>query len=252
MKIIKFRKKNGPSSYGILEYPNIYPAEISPSGKISSERKRVLDISEAHLLVPCEPSKVVLAGLNYKDHAAELGMELPSEPVIFLKPISSLLPTLGNIICPGMSERVEYEGEMAVVIGKKCKDISEKDAAGHILGYTCLNDITARDLQKRDGQWTRSKSFDTFCPVGPVIETEMDPMNAEIKLMLNGKIKQHSNTSNLIFGVNYLVSFISKVMTLYAGDIISTGTPPGVGPVKIGDEVAVDIENIGRLVNKVV
>lgn len=202
--------------------------------------------------IPWRPKKIILAGLNYKDHAKELGMKLPLEPAIFLKPATSIIGPNENIVYPPGVRRLDYEAELALVIKRKCKFVKEKDAPNYILGYTCLNDVTARDLQKKDVQWTRAKSFDTFCPLGPFIETELDPSNLEIKLYLNGKIKQSSNTRNLIFRPAKLVSFISGIMTLLPGDIIATGTPPGVGPMKAGDAVKVEIEGIGSLTNKVV
>jgi len=199
-----------------------------------------------------KPSKIVAVGLNYIDHAKELNMKLPDEPIIFLKPGSSVIFNNEKIKYPKMSKQVDYEAELAVVIGKKCKNVSEKNAKKYILGYACLNDVTARDLQKKDGQWTRAKSFDTFCPLGPRIVSGINPANLKIELFLNGELKQSSNTKNLIFKIGELVSFISKIMTLEKYDVIATGTPVGVGPVKIGDKIEVKIEKIGTLINYVV
>jgi 2-keto-4-pentenoate hydratase/2-oxohepta-3-ene-1,7-dioic acid hydratase in catechol pathway len=187
-----------------------------------------------------KPSKIICVGLNYRDHAKELGMEIPRYPVIFLKPPSALIGDGDSIVYPSQTKNLHYEAELAVVIGKKGK-----------LGFACANDVTARDLQKLDGQWTRAKSFDTFCPVGPRIVSDLDPDRLDIQLYLNGELKQSSNTSNMIFGVDYLVSFISQIMTLEPDDIILTGTPPGVGPMRVGDRVEVEIEGIGKLVNNV-
>ena len=199
-----------------------------------------------------KPSKIVAVGLNYVDHARELGMELPRNPVIFLKAPSALIYNNDPIIYPPMTQELHYEAELAVIIKDRIKNIQPEQSMEHVLGFTCANDVTARDLQKLDGQWTRAKSFDTFCPVGPEIVSGIDPSHLDIKLYLNGEIKQSSNTSNMIFKVDYLISFISQVMTLEPEDIILTGTPVGVGPMKVGDEVVVEIEGIGKLANKVI
>ena len=237
--------------WGVLEGSHINVLRDSPYQKIQPTFKRIL-ASNVKLLAPANPTKIILAGLNYKDHARELKMKIPSEPVIFLKPPTALIGHNDPIIYPKGVKRLDYEAELAVVIKKRAKDIETKDAKKYILGYTCLNDITARDLQKKDGQWTRAKSFDTFCPIGPWVETEFSPEKATIKLYVNGKVKQDSSTSNFIFSVDYLVSFVSKVMTLLPGDVISSGTPPRVGPLKKKDTVEVEIEGIGRLKNKII
>ena len=199
-----------------------------------------------------KPSKVIAVGLNYRAHAGELKMETHSEPIIFIKPRTSVIWNGQKIKYPKMSKRVDYEAELAVVIGKRCKNVSEINAKKYILGYTCLNDVTARDLQKKDCQWTRAKSFDTFCPIGPHIVSGIDPDNLKIELLLNDRIKQSSSTKYLIFKVEELVSFISQVLTLEPYDVIATGTPVGVGPMKPGDKVEVKIEKIGTLVNYVI
>lgn len=199
-----------------------------------------------------KPSKIIAVGLNYIDHAKELKMNPPPEPIIFLKPSSAVIWNNRKIKYPKMSQQVDYEAELAIVMGKKCKNVSQKNAKKYILGYTCLNDVTARDLQKKDGQWTRAKSFDTFCPIGPHIVSGIDPDNLRIELFLNGKLKQSSNTKNLIFKTEKLVSFISEIMTLEKYDVIATGTPSGIGPVKSGDKVEVKIEKIGILINYVI
>jgi 2-keto-4-pentenoate hydratase/2-oxohepta-3-ene-1,7-dioic acid hydratase in catechol pathway len=178
-------------------------------------------------------------------------MPLPKEPIIFIKPATALIGPGEDIIYPEMSERVDYEAELAIVVGKKCKDVSKEDALNYVGGFTCLNDVTARDLQKKDGQWTRAKGFDTFCPVGPKVVEDIDPNNVKIQSFLNGELKQDSNTSNFIFKVEEVVSFISKIMTLNSGDIIATGTPSGIGPMKKGDKIEVKIEGIGTLRNYV-
>ena len=199
------------------------------------------------------PTKIICVGLNYRDHAKELKMEIPASPVIFLKPPTTVIGDGENIVYPDwMTKELHYEGELGIVISRQAHRVSEKDAAAFIEGYTCGNDVTARDLQRSDGQWTRAKSFDTFCPLGPRIAKDIDPNKLDIKLLLNGKVKQSSNTEQMIFKPAYLVSFISQVMTLLPGDVILTGTPPGVGPMMRGDEVVVEIEGIGRLTNKIV
>ncbi len=212
---------------------------------------RALTLKKVVLFAPCVPSKVVAVGLNYHDHAEEMGHPVPEEPLLFLKPGSSVIGPNAPIFLPPQSARVDYEAELAVVIARVTTKISAEQAPEHILGYTCLNDVTARDLQAKDKQWTRAKGFDTFCPIGPWIETELQPDNLSIELLLNGDVKQKSSTSNLIFSVNTLVEFISHVMTLYPGDVIATGTTSGIGAMKAGDSVEVRIEGIGSLVNPV-
>ncbi len=196
-----------------------------------------------------KPTKIVCVGLNYHCHAKELGMNTPHHPILFIKPLTTLIGPGDKIIYPKMSKRVDYEAELAIIIKDKTKNVSKKDAMKHIEGFACLNDVTARDLQKLDGQWTRAKGFDTFCPIGPKIVKLKDPNNLKIQSFLNGELKQDSSTKNFIFKVEELVSFISKVMTLNPGDIIATGTPSGIGPMKKGDKIEVRIENIGILKN---
>jgi len=217
--------------------------------------KTVANISSVirrRLLAPTSASKIVAVGLNYRDHAEELGLELPKEPILFMKPATSLIGPLDDIIYPSQSRRVDYEAELAIVMAKTCRDVKATDAAEVILGYTCLNDVTARDLQVSDGQWTRAKSFDTFAPVGPWIETDIaDPHSLAITAHLNGERRQSSNTKNLIFTVDELIEFISGIMTLNKGDVIATGTPAGIGPMNSGDEIRIEIEGIGVLKNQV-
>jgi 2-keto-4-pentenoate hydratase/2-oxohepta-3-ene-1,7-dioic acid hydratase in catechol pathway len=197
------------------------------------------------------PTKIVCVGLNYHCHAKELKMNTPHHPIIFMKPVSSLIGPGDKIVYPKISKRVDYEGELGVVIKDKIKYVKEKDVMKHIEGFTCLNDVTARDLQKLDGQWVRAKSFDTFCAVGPRIVKDINPNNVKIQTFLNGNIRQDSNTNQFIFRVEKVVSFINQVMTLMPGDIIATGTPKGIGPMKKGDKIEVRIEGIGSLVNYV-
>jgi 2-keto-4-pentenoate hydratase/2-oxohepta-3-ene-1,7-dioic acid hydratase in catechol pathway len=194
----------------------------------------------------------VAVGLNYRDHAHELGHAVPEEPVIFLKPATTIIGPGESVIYPAASSRVDYEAELGVVVKDRTRNISPEEAPDHILGYTCANDVTARDLQKKDGQWTRAKSFDTFCPVGPWIETDLDPGDLLIQSYLNGERRQSSRTSQLIFNVHELVCFISGIMTLEPGDLIITGTPAGIGPMKPGDEIEVRIEGIGSLKNRII
>lgn len=199
-----------------------------------------------------KPSKIVAVGLNYLDHAKELNMEVLDEPIIFLKPPTTIIYHGDSIIYPKMATRIDYEAELAVVIAKEAKNISEADAEKYILGYTCLNDVTARDLQRKDGQWTRAKSFDTFCPIGPSIVSGIDVSDLKIEAYLNGRCVQSSTTKNMIFKIPYLISFISSIMTLKPYDIIATGTPTGVGPMNVGDTIEIRIEKIGSLINKVI
>lgn len=216
---------------------------------------QVLDVTHPlqalRVLAPCTPSKIVAVGLNYRTHAAEVKMELPQEPILFLKPSTAVIGPEENIIYPAMAKRLDYEGELGVVIGKKCQAATVAQAPDYILGYTCVNDVTARDLQKKDAQWTRAKGFDTFAPLGPFIETELDPSDVLIETFLNAGKKQSASTRDLIFPVPYLVSFISRIMTLLPGDVIATGTPEGIGPMQAGDVVEVRIEGIGTLRNSV-
>jgi len=204
------------------------------------------------LLAPCLPSKVVCLGLNYRNHAEEFKLDIPPVPLIFLKPSTSVIGPDDNIVLPRVATRVDYEGELGVIIGKEAKDVSENTFTEFVLGYTCFNDVTERHMQKVDGQWTRAKSFDTFGPLGPWIETDIEPDDLKLETYLNGELRQSIRTSNLIFKIPKLVSFISSVMTLLPGDVIATGTPSGVNRMKPGDIVEVTIENIGTLKNSVV
>lgn len=221
-----------------------------PFEKIQLSRTKI-SLQNIHILAPATPTKVILAGLNYRDHARELGMKIPKEPIIFLKPPTSVIGFGSAIKYPKGMGRLDYEAELALIVKKQGRNIPLKKASSYILGYTCLNDVTARSLQKKDVQWTRAKSFDTFCPLGPWIETKVKPECLSIKSYLNGILKQNSSTSNFIFSVEKLVSFISSIMTILPGDIISTGTPPGVGALKVGDVIEVAIQHIGVLKNYV-
>jgi 2-keto-4-pentenoate hydratase/2-oxohepta-3-ene-1,7-dioic acid hydratase in catechol pathway len=214
----------------------------------TGEQGGVIEIHR--LLAPALPGKIIAVGLNYRDHAVEMGLAPPEEPILFMKPATSVIGPGDTIVFPAQSGRVDYEAELAVVIGTRCRGVKKEEARGFILGYTCLNDVTARDLQIKDGQWTRAKSFDTFAPVGPWIETAIeDPHDLAISARLNGRTVQESTTSNLIFNVFELVVFISSIMTLEPFDIIATGTPSGIGPMVKGDEISIEIEGIGTLTN---
>ena len=204
------------------------------------------------LLPPVTPSKIVCVGRNYAAHAKELGNEVPKEPLLFFKPPSALIGHEGTIVLPPESQKVEHEAELGVVIGRRCKGITPEQARDHIFGYTCVGDITARDLQRADGQWARAKGFDTSCPLGPWIETEIDPADLAVTCTVNDELKQAGRTSQMMRGVEELIAFISEAMTLLPGDFILTGTPAGVGPMQVGDRVSVSIEGIGTLTNRVV
>jgi len=210
-------------------------------------------LAQVKLLPPVTPSKIVCVGRSYREHAAELGNPVPTEPLIFLKPPSAVIGPEEPIVMPVISQRVDHEGELAVVMGKRCAKLAEGEpAARYILGYTCLNDVTARDLQKKDVQFTRGKGFDTFCPMGPVIETELDLPATTVETFVNGQRRQHGCVADLLFSVDAIIGWISRVMTLEPGDVIATGTPPGVGPLAAGDVVEVSISGIGTLRNPVV
>ena len=205
------------------------------------------------LLEPIRPSKIVCVGRNYREHAAELGNKMPDEPLLFLKAPSAIIYSGDEIVLPGASQQVEHEGELGVVIGRVARNIaSNEDPLSYVLGYTCVNDVTARDLQRKDVQFTRGKSFDTFCPVGPWIETDIDPGNVVVQTRVNGEVKQKGNTADMAFPVTFLIRYISEIMTLYPGDLIATGTPAGVSRMKPGDIVEVEVSGIGVLRNHVV
>jgi 2-keto-4-pentenoate hydratase/2-oxohepta-3-ene-1,7-dioic acid hydratase in catechol pathway len=241
----------GKEEYGLLEAEDrIRRITGDPfTGYRSTEGSAAPD--EIRTLPVCRPTKIIAVGLNYRDHAREFNLEVPAEPLIFLKPPSAVIAAGDQIRIPSMSGRVDYEAELAVVIGRTCRNASREAAGDYILGYTCLNDVTARDLQTRDGQWTRAKSFDTFCPIGPYLVTGIDPGDLAVQSYLNGELRQSSRTSQLIFSVPDLVEFISRIMTLFPGDIISTGTPSGVGSLNPGDTVEIVVEQVGRLINTV-
>lgn len=251
MRIARFSTDDG-MSFGVIEDDTVAAISAHPFGDpvFTGERFPLADV---RLLAPILPSKVVAIGKNYAAHAEEMGGEAPAEPLIFGKPSTSVIGPGEAIAYPQkLSSRVDYEGELAVVIGRMCREVPASRAADVILGYTCANDVTARDLQKADGQWTRAKGFDTFCPLGPWIETEADPADLAIATTVNGDVRQQARTSQLMHDIPTIIEYISQVMTLLPGDVILTGTPEGVGPLEIGDEVSVTIESIGTLTNRVV
>jgi 2-keto-4-pentenoate hydratase/2-oxohepta-3-ene-1,7-dioic acid hydratase in catechol pathway len=255
---------NGESHYGLVESVAGKDAIVrmlltSPEdadGDMESLRTRRIDaipLEDAVLLPPVRPSKIVCVGRNYREHAAELGNEVPKEPLLFLKATSALLPPGAAIRRPKLSQQVDFEGELGVVIGKTCyQPPADADIRQYILGYTCVNDVTARDLQKKDQQWSRAKGFDTFCPVGPLVTDEIDPWaGIGVDTRLNGEVKQRGNTRDLIFTLDVVIRYIAQAMTLYPGDLIPSGTPSGVGPLAAGDLVEVMVEGIGILQNTV-
>lgn len=247
------RKSENESLFGIWGYKKIIELESAPwiSAKQSKQSHKQENVT---LLAPVLPSKIICVGLNYHAHvdASQSATKAPENPVLFLKPPSSIIGPDDNIEYPKQSKRVDYEAELGIVVGKRAKDVSENDALKYILGYTCVNDVTARDLQKSDSQWGRAKGFDTFCPVGPWIVGGIDYNNLKIEGILNGVVKQSGNTSDMIFKVPYLVSYISSIMTLEPGDLISTGTPAGIEPMNPGDTIEVKLESIGSIKNTVV
>lgn len=258
MKVVRFRT-GGRTRYGVLVGNGIRALKGSPYTSLkrattgsSAFGQGEYELTQVKVLSPCVPSKIVLLGLNYRRHARELGKPLPAEPIIILKPPTTVVGPEATIMHPQPGMRVDYEGELGVVIGRKARAVPRAKAAEYVLGYTCFNDVTARELQEIDGDWTRSKSFDTFAAIGPHIETELDPGDLQIETYLNGQVRQSARTSDLLFSVAEVVEFISHIMTLLPGDIIATGTPSGVGPMKPGDMVEVRIENIGTLRNYVV
>jgi 2-keto-4-pentenoate hydratase/2-oxohepta-3-ene-1,7-dioic acid hydratase in catechol pathway len=264
MKYCRFQLK-GQAQYGLVEAVAgretilrilLTPPEES-DGDVEGLRSRRIDpiaLEDAELLAPVRPTKIVCVGRNYKAHAEELGHEIPTEPILFLKPTTALLAPGGVVRRPKISQRVDYEAELCIVMGKTCyHPAQDEDVRPYILGYTCLNDVTTRDLQKKDGQWTRAKSFDTFCPVGPVVADGIDPWaGVGVETRVNGVVRQSGNTRDFLFPVDVVIRHIAQVMTLFPGDLIATGTPEGVGPVVAGDVMEVSVEGVGTLRNSVV
>ncbi len=238
--------------YAAIKGTSVFPFPKGDYFDPSPAESNAIPIEEVKFLAPVNPSKVVCVGRNYLEHAAELGNKMPDEPLLFLKAPSALIANGDRIELPRVSQQVEHEGELGVVIGRQARQLSDKeDPLSYVLGYTCINDVTARDLQRKDVQFTRAKSFDTFCPVGPWIVTDIDPEKVEVTTRLNGEIKQQGQTSDMAFSVSYLIRYISWIMTLNPGDLIATGTPAGVSRMKHGDVVEVEVTGIGILRNQV-
>ncbi len=263
MKYCRF-ELNSEHQYGLIEpvagRDMITRVVMMPPGsdarmdELPTRKIEHLALGPAPLLAATLPSKIVCVGRNYREHARELGNEPPTELLIFLKPPSSVIGPGRQVRRPQDSERVDHEGELGVIIGKRCHHAKDdEDVKEYIRGYTCVNDVTARDLQKKDGQWTRAKGYDTFCPVGPVVNDEVDPWaGVDIETRVNGEVRQHGNTRDFIFPLDAIIRYISRVMTLFPGDLIATGTPAGVAPVKAGDVMEVSVAGIGTLSNPVV
>ncbi len=249
MRIVRF-SEGGKTRYGIEESGAIRGLRGSPFNQLTSNNT-FFDVSSVKLLAPCTPSKIVCLGLNYRSHAEETDLPIPKVPLIFLKPSTAVIGPDDQIVLPRGTKRTDYEGELGVVIGQRAKDVTEKEASQYILGYTCFNDVSERHNQRDDGQWTRAKGYDTFAPLGPCIETEVSPDNLKIETYLNGELRQSARTSDLIFSIPKIVSFISGVMTLLPGDVIATGTPSGIGRLQAGDTIEIRIEGIGNLRNSV-
>jgi len=250
MRIVRYQIKNEAPRYGWILEDKVGAIE----GNIYGEYRRLeadTPLASVKLLAPAQPSKIICVGRNYAEHAKEHGAEIPKMPLIFMKPPSAIIPPGETILLPPQSQQVEHEAELVAIIGKRGRNITAEEARNYILGYTIGNDVTARDLQKSDDQWTRAKGFDTFCPFGPWIDTDFDPSDALITCKVSGQPRQMASTRDMVFNVNTLVAFISSVMTLEPGDLIFTGTPAGVGPLAPGDVVEVEIEGLGKLSNPV-
>lgn len=250
MRIVRY-SINGREQFGALDDKLIQPLEGTFEALSPVRGAAAIALDKVRILAPATPTKIVAVGLNYKDHAEEAGRELPSEPLLFIKPSTSVIGPGDAIIYPPQTSNLHYEGELAIVIGKAARKVPVEKARSHMLGFTCLNDVTARDLQRRDGQFTRSKGFDTFAPMGPAIVTDIDPSDLALETRLNGEVRQRTRTSMMIFNCDHLLSYISHIMTLVPGDVISTGTAAGIGAMKVGDVVEVEIEKIGCLRNTV-
>jgi 2-keto-4-pentenoate hydratase/2-oxohepta-3-ene-1,7-dioic acid hydratase in catechol pathway len=250
LRIVRYSHQ-GEVGFGVHEDEAVAPISPHPFGAFEYTGRR-LPVGEVRLLAPVLPSKVVAVGRNYADHARELGNEVPPEPVLFLKPSTAVVGPGDPIVRPEGVGQVDYEGELAVVVGRLVRRLQPDDAIQAVLGFTCANDVTARELQRSDGQWTRAKGFDTFCPLGPWIETDLDSSDLAISTLVNGETRQQARTSQLERGVAELLAYVSRVMTLLPGDVLLTGTPAGVGPLAAGDRVEVEVEGIGVLANEVV
>lgn len=256
MKFVRYQNSSNEISYGSFEGETIKKIEGDIFGKYVIT-DTVVKTADVKLLAPCLPSKIMCAGTNYMSHIKEceemnLDVSIPKEPLIFSKPSTSIVGPDDDVVYPPDVERVDFEGELGIVIGKVCKGATKENALDYVLGATCLNDVSARSLQWYENQWTRGKGVDTFCPIGPIITDEIDPSNALIKTRLNGTLLQDGNTNDMIFNIPTLIEYISKYITLLPGDIVATGTPAGVAPMKVGDVVEIEIEGIGILKNTIV
>jgi len=255
MRICRFTTPdNQAPRFGIIDGDDIRP--LQPAETFANfpnlNTDEPIPLATVQILAPVAPSKIICVGRNYQDHAAELGNPMPPEPLLFLKPPSAIIGNGDTIVLPPESSKVEHEGELGVVIARTARHIGDtEDALSYVLGYTCVNDVTARDLQRKDVQFTRAKSFDTFCPVGPFIETDIDPADLQVTTRVNGELRQEGRTSSMAFSVAYLIQYISRIMTLNPGDLISTGTPSGVSALHDGDTVEVEVEDVGTLSNRV-
>jgi len=250
MRLIRYRTKNEPAQFGWINNSQVGALVGSPFGEFQRQ-EAVLPLDSVRLLAPILPGKILCVGRNYAEHIKETNAEVPTTPLLFLKPPSSVIGPNETIFLPPQSEQVDHEAELAVVIGKRGRWIQPPEASGYIYGYTVANDVTARDLQRKDGQWTRSKGFDTFCPLGPWIETEFNPADALITCHVNGVLKQMASTRDMIFHIDQLIAYASSIMTLEVGDVILTGTPAGISPLHPGDTVEAAVEGIGKLSNNV-
>lgn len=250
MRYVRIDHPGGPC-WGVVKGEHVLTLSKPPYGELEYDGGR-LPLRQCRLLAPCEPTKIICVGKNYAQHAREMGSEPPDRPILFLKGPNTLNRPDGAVRAPEFVGRLDYEGELAVVIRRRAKNVKEKDFADYVLGYTCLNDVTARDVQQQDGQWTRGKSMDGFCPVGPLVTDEVDPAALALTTRLNGKTVQQGYTADLITPIPQLLEFITAAMTLEPGDVVATGTPSGIGPMIPGDRVEVDIEGIGVLKNQVI
>lgn len=248
MRLIRYQTKNEPPQYGWINNDNVGRIDGSPFGEFQRS-EATIPLNSVKLLVPVLPGKIICVGRNYAEHVKETNAEIPTTPLLFLKPPTSVIGPLQTIFLPPQSQQVDHEAELVVVIGKRGRWIQPEEVSSFIYGYTVGNDVTARDLQRKDGQWTRSKGFDTFCPLGPWIETEFNPADAMITCHVNGELRQMASTRDMIFHIDQLIAFASSIMTLEPGDVIMTGTPAGISPLKPGDVVEVGIDGIGKLRN---
>ena len=248
-RLVRVQTPQGPCA-GIVVGETVH-ACAAPFAEELQAGDALMPLAEAQLLPPVRPSKIVCVGRNYAAHAAEHGADVPSEPMLFLKPPSALVGAGAAIELPPSSAQVEHEVELAVVVGKRARDVAAEDALGYVLGYTCANDVSARDFQRKDGQWGRAKGFDTFCPLGPWVVTDLNPADLALRAWVNDELRQESRTSRMVFDVPALIAFISGIMTLEPGDVILTGTPEGVGPLHAGDTVRVEVDGVGVLSNPV-